>query len=288
MAVFKLLTLAASTLVLARGEQPGSSTAPRAAEANCLDQFNAARDKVGLEACTAPTTKQLLEFATGSKRTEDKNSFLEAVCNGGLTEKTTNAETHKLTGTFAYFVQSGEKENCDAAVESHKEGFEALGSSLPPAFHKDTTPYNNHKAVSFVSIYNPKPKATLECIYVTCPATVTTTTTVSPTKEPSSSSTSTTTQSASTAASTEGSSTAEGEEKEEESSDEGSETRREAPAGSRNALVCISSPPALVENEPPYSEEQYNKIRDAFANSADTALPALLAFAAGAFGIAFA
>ena len=78
-----------------------------------------------------------------------------------------------VKGTSAYSVQ--QEKNWAAAVELWKQGFAIFGTELPPKFEiqKETQapnkPYNTDQALSFISLYNPKEHANVECVFVSCP-----------------------------------------------------------------------------------------------------------------------
>ncbi|CDI81791.1 SAG family member [Eimeria praecox] len=156
-------------------------------------------------------------------------------------------------GTYAYFPTSESAGNCAAAVEFWKEGFSLFDSQLPEKYSASSPGvYGNAKAVSFVALFNPKPNPTISCAFVKCPTTTTTTTTTT-TKQP-------------------------------EVAKPGVGGRRLASEGDTttvNAVVCLTNPDALVDEEAPFSQSVWDKIAAAVSNGVSPAGPtSLVALAA--------
>ncbi|CDJ30052.1 SAG family member [Eimeria mitis] len=53
------------------------------------------------------------------------------------------------------------------------------------------------------------------------------------------------------------------------------------------ALLCMTTPDALEDNEAPFTEEQWNKIKASLTGSAPAVAPSLLVFAVAALGVLF-
>lgn len=78
----------------------------------------------------------------------------------------------KLGGTIAYASQG--KKDCEEAVHYWQGGFSSFGFAPPPAFKMPTSsspaeaPYDTKRAISFLSLFNPKAGANVECVFVNC------------------------------------------------------------------------------------------------------------------------
>ncbi|KAL8425198.1 hypothetical protein Efla_004273 [Eimeria flavescens] len=109
--------------------------------------------------------------------------------------------------------QSGNQADCAEAVEDFNKAAPLFGS-LPPKYTPQAEIYKNIQAVSFVALYNPKDDPKLECGYFNCTET---------------------TPSAKTLQQTNG---------ESQPSQESTKMMK--------ALLCLTSPQPLVENEYPF------------------------------------
>ncbi|KAL8452789.1 hypothetical protein Emag_002162 [Eimeria magna] len=68
----------------------------------------------------------------------------------------------------AMHKQTGENADCSAAVE-HWKGAVVHFTSMPPEYEGTKEFYKDARNVSFVALFNPKAGATVDCAYITCP-----------------------------------------------------------------------------------------------------------------------
>ncbi|CDJ66915.1 SAG family member [Eimeria necatrix] len=134
-----------------------------------------------------------------------------------------SAEAKKLEGTFAYFPGS---KDCKAAVQYWKDGFSLFNNKLPPTYTAPNEPdVYTDRAVSFVALYNPQASPVASCAFVTC---------------------TTASDFAASALSR---------------SDERRALRRlqgeEEPI---TAVICLTSPKALIPEAAPFKEDEWQKI----------------------------
>ncbi|CDJ31458.1 SAG family member [Eimeria mitis] len=261
-------------------ESADSDEKGSAAPADCLVDFNAARERAGLEAFIAETDAEK-QLPTG------KDEYLAAICSaiqkasGGATSEITVADV-KREGTYAYAPETGPADGCSAAVSYWKKAYVNFGE-LPPEYKEDTDVYKDSRNISLVALYNPQDGATVDCAYITCPVSTTTTTTTSPTPSVTSGTTDApTTQDASggvlpSSADPEALSPAGSEvqgrasagaptsspvSRDEESEDlqkTGPSVRRlstpsETVSETVTGLVCLTNPAALLQGKKPFSE----------------------------------
>ncbi|CDJ31930.1 SAG family member [Eimeria mitis] len=167
------------------------------APADCLADFNAARERAGLEAFIAETdaTKKLptgeeehiaaicsvIGEASGPHFSQTVPLCLAAymrLCSAhnGKASDITGAGV-KREGTYAYAPETGPADGCSAAVSYWKKAYVNFGE-LPPEYNGDTDVYAESRNRSLVALYNPNKGATVDCAYITCPVSTTTTTTV--------------------------------------------------------------------------------------------------------------
>lgn len=74
----------------------------------------------------------------------------------------------QLDGTVAYAPQTEANADCQGAVDYWKSAVTSFGGR-PPNYIKGKTPYEVAANVSFVALFNPQDKPTMDCAAVTCP-----------------------------------------------------------------------------------------------------------------------
>ncbi|CDJ31932.1 SAG family member [Eimeria mitis] len=280
---FSSILLAVAVLRTARGEDSKDPNL-NAESANCLADFNAAREKAGLEPFAAETTYQFCGTTVSKEAAE-----------------------YARTGTYAYAPQIGPADGCSAAVSYWKKAYVNFGEFPPEYADNDTGVYADSRNRSLVALYNPKDGATVDCAYITCPAstatsTTTPSTTIPTTTKPSSEETTPEQNEPATpqppqAAAYLHSVSLEGrysespakaftppvsDDEETKDQNEGGQPVRRLSAASETvtSLVCLTNPAALVNQEKPFSEEVWENIKEAIENSAsDSRQSALIATA---------
>ncbi|CDJ29530.1 SAG family member [Eimeria mitis] len=148
----------ATVLGAAHGVESGSSGQKGSAESvDCLADFNAARERAGLDAIIAETD------ATKKLPTESK-AYIAAICSA----------IQEASGLhLPYHCRPAD--GCSAAVSYWKKAHVNFGE-LPPEYEEKKDVYVDSQNVSLVALYNPKEGATLDCAYITCPISTATTT----------------------------------------------------------------------------------------------------------------
>ncbi|CDJ50841.1 SAG family member [Eimeria brunetti] len=268
--------LAAAVLGAAFGAE--ENTNGSASTAECLADFNAAREQAGLEPFTA-------EKNDGNKLPLSEETYIQK---GASVSKA--AEAIKRTGTYAYASQTGSTADCSAAVSFWK-GAHKNFQELPPVYvQTEEGLYADSRNRSLVALFNPNESATVDCAYFTCPVPSTTSTTTPTTSTPTTQSQPTTVdggQRISNAPHAEASATLESHSSEPAASpsahppsheDEAHEEHHAGPSarrlatseGTLSGLVCITNPAALVDQQRPFSEEVWANIKEAIENSAST------------------
>lgn len=230
--------------------------------------MNKARSAAGLAAFTQGAGEATFE---GLAQQDQVANTWKTICNG---MQAVAPGYHKST-TFFYAQQTGETADCPAAVTYWKSGLTKFTGSLPPAYTNSTAVYMEPSFFGLVAMYNPSASPTVECAYVVCPITTTST------KAPSSS-TATTPTTETTPSSTEPLSRG--------SQDEGPPTvqsRRLEAVSAFNALVCMTTPPAVVEGKEPFTKDQWTKIVGSISGSSGATLSlfSLVALAAITFAL---
>lgn len=81
------------------------------------------------------------------------------------------AKTTRLGVALSCSPQTGPQEDCAGAVEYWKTAATNY-NGLPPAYTKDKAPHDVDKSVPFVALFNPQDKSTVDCAFVTCPTAV--------------------------------------------------------------------------------------------------------------------
>ncbi|CDJ49254.1 SAG family member [Eimeria brunetti] len=203
---------------------------------------------------TASIKDKLLPEGSEHDQTRQLEDFWPKACEKILGPSSDPKVSGDLpVGTYAYFRTSESTGNCAAAVEYWKGGLSLFENKLPEKYSTTNSGiYGNEKAVSFVALFNPKPSPKVSCAFVKCsPATTTTSTKAT----------------AAPGAGVGGRRLADG-------ADESTTT---------NAVVCLTSPEALVNDTAPFSQEQWDKITQAMSNGVFSPGPtALVALAAAA------
>ncbi|KAL8453389.1 hypothetical protein Emed_000888 [Eimeria media] len=99
---------------------------------------------------------------------QSKDNFLESVCQAVMsTNGAPPAQEKQAEGTYMYAPQGSPEEMCSSAVEFWSEAITHF-PSLPPAYSKNENLYKNERNVSFVGLYNPNPNPTVDCAIITC------------------------------------------------------------------------------------------------------------------------
>ncbi|CDJ29425.1 SAG family member [Eimeria mitis] len=183
----------ATVLGAAHGVESGSSDQKGSAKSvDCLADFNAARERAGLEAFIAETDNEKIlstgdetyigKICSAIQEASDlhlrhhcrKRSRCDCLLICGKVVNVTEANT-KREGTYAYAPETGPVDGCSAAVSYWKKAYVNFGE-LPPEYNKDTDVYKDSRNLSLVALYNPNEGATLDCAYITCPISTATTT----------------------------------------------------------------------------------------------------------------
>ncbi|KAL8453589.1 hypothetical protein Emag_001808 [Eimeria magna] len=181
-------------------------------------------------------------------------AFNKARASAGLdpfTEASQLTSTNK-TKEACNALFDGKEADCNAAVTYFNGAVDNFGN-LPAALETEPNAnsiYANPRNLAFVALYNPQPNPQLECGFFTCTRKIT--------------------------------------------DNQGTPASDEDPTGKKVAtvytygLACssISEPKALKKGEAPFTQEQFDKIKDAIKNSAYAAAPGLLALVAAAAGLA--
>ncbi|KAL8433459.1 hypothetical protein ACSSS7_003870 [Eimeria intestinalis] len=123
-----------------------------------------------------------------------------------------------------YAPQSSDTGDCAAAVK-HWEAARSNFQQLPKGYSQDETLYAKSENISFVGLYNPNEKPTLDCAVFTCEAQA-----VASEKVQS------------------------------DILDQVPGTDSATAKKKVHGLVCLSSPQALPESEAPFTQAQWNKI----------------------------
>ncbi|KAL8425197.1 hypothetical protein Efla_004272 [Eimeria flavescens] len=219
-----------------------------AVHADCLTEFNAARKAAGL----VPFADANGEFTV----TPENQKAIELLCEEMMTDQLfAEAPQHRVL--VAFDEQSGSTADCAKAV-ARFNGALPLFKSLPPKFTVTEPVYQNIQAVSFVALYNPRKNPKVDCGYFNCTAT-----SDSEKKEKNA----------------EVEEASEKQEKivpVEEDSDSSTKTLK--------GLFCVSSPMALVLDEYPFEQSEFNKIKEAI-NASAVALPTFVTCLVAAAGL---
>ncbi|CDJ31457.1 SAG family member [Eimeria mitis] len=150
----KLTSVLISAAVLGAAHQvEGSDSNEKgsAASVDCLADFNAARERAGLEAFTE-------EKEEGKKLPTGEEDYIAAICSA-------IQEASGLYFPYHFPV-------------SYWKGAHVNFGDLPPEYNADSAVYKDSRNLSLVALYNPQDGATVDCAYITCPVSTTTTTTV--------------------------------------------------------------------------------------------------------------
>ncbi|CDJ28554.1 SAG family member [Eimeria mitis] len=140
----------------------------KAVRAECWEQMNAARNRVGFAELTHEKRFKITQddWPRSVSTLED---YLSTVCKGIKTNTAPEGLT-PVAGTVAYAVQEGEQADCQAAVDYWKEALTNFNGEVPPPYEANAAPYDNTQNVSFISLFNPQANPTVDCAYFVCPA----------------------------------------------------------------------------------------------------------------------
>ncbi|CDJ34202.1 SAG family member [Eimeria mitis] len=227
---FNSVLLAVALLGAARGVNGQDPAQKGSAEsADCLADFNTARERADLEAFTAETNEE-------QKMPIKNESYIKALQPIALQRVSGFVE---LSCPSPAYVNFGE---------------------LPSKYEKEETGvYAESRNRSLVALYNPKEGATVDCAYITCPAsTATSTTTTSTTAQSSQETTPNPSDSG-------------------QNQENGSNRRRlSASSETVTGLVCLTNPAALEAGHMPFSEEIWANIKEAIESSASASTQSAL------------
>lgn len=70
--------------------------------------------------------------------------------------------------TFFYAPQTGDKEDCTAAITYWRGGITVVNGSLPPAYTEGESVYKDARLLGLVGMFNPKRDPVVRCQYVVC------------------------------------------------------------------------------------------------------------------------
>ncbi|CDJ31459.1 SAG family member [Eimeria mitis] len=124
---------------------------------DCLADFNAARERAGLEAFIAETDNDK-KLSTGDE------TYIGKICSAIQEASDLHLRHHCRPA-----------DGCSAAVSYWKKAHVNFGE-LPAEYEEPKDVYADSQNVSLVALYNPKEGATLDCAYITCPISTKTTT----------------------------------------------------------------------------------------------------------------
>ncbi|CDJ70314.1 SAG family member [Eimeria necatrix] len=230
--MIRLTFIALAVVAVLCGHKAVSASITGTAETvDCLAAMNEARTAAGLaEFKVATEQDQVLPKHAAGKTTITAADLWTEICKKIAGTDTEGTEAKKLKGTFAYYP--GEND-CTAAVQYWKDGFSLFENKLPPTYTVSDTPaVYTDKAVSFVALYNPKTNPVASCAFVTC-----------------------TTANEIAAA--------------ELSKRHSGPTLRRLADGEKpsTAVICLTNPKALNDEEPPFKEEEWQKIVQAIVGT---------------------
>lgn len=146
-----------SSHAAAASQPAGTVSAGEMASVDCLNDFNAPRILAGMALFTEKSGMGGQTLETLCERVQEGT--------GG----------YHQTGTYFYAHQTGEEQDCAAAVAYWRGGLAAVKNQLPPEYTNKAEIYKNEQFLGLVGLFNPKENATLECQYIKCPVTSTTT-----------------------------------------------------------------------------------------------------------------
>ncbi|KAL8454308.1 hypothetical protein Emag_001506 [Eimeria magna] len=97
-----------------------------------------------------------------------KDTFLESVCQAVMSVNGAPPTQEKqAAGTYMYAPQGSPEEMCGEAVDFWS-GAATHFPALPPAYSTNQDLYKDDKNVSFVGLYNPNANPTVDCAIITC------------------------------------------------------------------------------------------------------------------------
>ncbi|CDI74852.1 SAG family member [Eimeria praecox] len=252
MAGLKLLSLATAAVFFVAKEASAAESQNTATRVDCTTDMNAARSRGEFANLVVDLDTLKLPItkaqvpSVGDSNTETPNTDYLKQVCDAMKANQTIQTTINPAGTYAYAAQDGEKADCKAAVDYWKKAFKNF-EGVPPVYKKDEAPYTDAQNVSLISLFNPKSDPKVDCAYFICPAATTTGT------------------GAGAQASAAGETT----------------TDKEL-----RALLCVTSPPALTDQQAPFTETEWGKVTTA-VNSSNAAVPTLLAVAGAAMAALF-
>ncbi|KAL8454157.1 hypothetical protein Emag_001519 [Eimeria magna] len=162
MALSRLLFCAASLAVLDfidRVDATNPSVSFGEELEDCLTGLNVAREAAGLGKLTNPTGEDALN------NLKYDQGLGQVICQAVEGKDSTNTSKDN---TFAVFALAGEESNpdCNAAVQTWQSGFSIFGQTAPQEA-KINDYIKNPKALSFLTLYNPKADKG-QCKVATC------------------------------------------------------------------------------------------------------------------------
>ncbi|CDI74848.1 SAG family member [Eimeria praecox] len=281
MTAFKFLSLATAAIFFVDMNPADAAAAtPSAKSVSCLDPMNKARNLVGFTALTAAKNQgeilPIVQVSSGGSPQTSGDAYVKAVCNALQASPASPASAIAVNGTYAYAAQDGADADCEAAVEHWKEAVDNFNGP-PPQYKAGDGVYANPQNISFISLFNPQNNPKLDCAYFTCPA---------------------------SASSEQGDGGLE-EEEDEPKQEEGEKQTQpgqqqsgsvgvqtvsataDQTAQALKALLCVTTPNALKDNTPPFTDDQWSKITAGLKKGAASDVSTFLAFAATAVGFLF-
>ncbi|KAL8274831.1 hypothetical protein Esti_001237 [Eimeria stiedai] len=165
MKTFQVVALASAALVAlsesheSKAESLAENITATATRVDCLDSFNKARTRAGLEPFTR-STEDIAETSTQESQ--------QKVCALLIRQGYSKSDVEGLQGTIAAALQ-GKEPNCDAAVTYFNGAIKNFGTKAPVCQKDEDDPfYKDPRNVSLVALYNPQPNAALDCGFYAC------------------------------------------------------------------------------------------------------------------------
>ncbi|KAL8454310.1 hypothetical protein Emag_001508 [Eimeria magna] len=187
----------------------------------------------------------------------ESSALLRLVFCWSVHKETSPQRQNQPKGTYMYAPQTSESKDCAGAAEYWRAAVSNF-PSLPPAYSADELLYTDVKNVSFVGLFNSREEPALDCAVITCRAKAQSQNPV-PAPEPED------TQLPNGTDETESSAAAPGAHPDGEGQGDTAATestrRLSAETGPVYSMICLSSPRALQETIPPFTEEQWAKIK---------------------------
>lgn len=270
MSLPKIIYLTSTCLLFLQGSHASGSPTPDAQHSptDCLTAMNNARKAAGLSAfIQGAGVATLAGLAEKDQLYKPWNSNCKRMQEG--------VPGYHSSTTFFFAQQPGNAADCAAAVGYWQSGLSKFNGSVPPPYSNTTDVYSDLSFFGLVALYNPNARATVDCEFVICPVI-----------------TSTSTKPPSPASGSDGGAqggkgdgvlsapvTADGEAA-------AAQRRRLEAVSTYNALVCMTTPPALVQGKEPFEKDQWKKIAGSVSGSPSATLSLFPLIALAALSIA--